>query len=82
MFQGKVHLVGHSLGSAVLFDILCREPERDITRERSDLFRIWSTCNRSSKIQSADNESELNFDVEDLYCLGSPIGLFQMLEGR
>src|SRR5271169_905954 len=25
-FKGKVSLVGHSLGSAICFDILCRQP--------------------------------------------------------
>ncbi|KAA8893513.1 DDHD domain-containing protein [Sphaerosporella brunnea] len=26
-FKGKISLVGHSLGSAILFDILCRQPD-------------------------------------------------------
>jgi len=25
-FKGKISLVGHSLGSAIIFDILCRQP--------------------------------------------------------
>lgn len=28
-FSGKVSLVGHSLGSAIMFDILCRQPDDD-----------------------------------------------------
>ncbi|KAL7268655.1 hypothetical protein RUND412_008715 [Rhizina undulata] len=57
-FKGKVSLIGHSLGSAILFDILCRQPDRIIPDEG------------------------LEFDVENFFCLGSPIGLFEMLKGN
>ncbi|KAF2862969.1 DDHD-domain-containing protein [Piedraia hortae CBS 480.64] len=60
-FQGKVSMVGHSLGSAIMFEILCRQgrPPRP-----------------------EDEGTHLNFEVEDFYALGSPIGLFQMLTGQ
>ncbi|KAI9842581.1 MAG: hypothetical protein M1838_003068 [Thelocarpon superellum] len=60
-FQGQVSLVGHSLGSAILFDILC---DQGTTSERRDPQR------------------DLDFDAVNFFCLGSPIGLFQMLRGR
>lgn len=34
----------------------------------------------ATKLQG--KELDFDFDVEDFYCLGSPIGLFQMLKGR
>ncbi|CAD0107457.1 unnamed protein product [Aureobasidium uvarum] len=67
-FKGKVSLVGHSLGSAIMFDILCLQ-ERNETQQR-----------HSGK--AARNPMKLDFEVEDFYALGSPIGLFQMLKGR
>jgi hypothetical protein len=67
-FKGKVSLVGHSLGSAIMFDILCLQ-ERNEVQQRS-----------SGK--AARNSMKLDFEVEDFYALGSPIGLFQMLKGR
>lgn len=67
-FKGKVSLIGHSLGSAIVFDILCRQ------KDNKEIHGL----KRSSK----DKEHTLDFDVEHCYCLGSPIGLFQMLSGR
>lgn len=74
-FKGKVSLVGHSLGSAILFDILCRQKETP-TRTSQD------PANASAMPKNTERQLKFNFDVEDLYCLGSPIGLFQMLKGR
>ncbi|KAF2272164.1 DDHD-domain-containing protein, partial [Westerdykella ornata] len=69
-FKGKVSLVGHSLGSAIMFDILCQQ----------------KTAGAQSQIQPGkrptDENLQLDFEVEDFYALGSPIGLFQMLKGR
>lgn len=76
-FKGKVHIIGHSLGSAIMFDIMCRqkEPTRHLEPLRNPL-----------KFRPAMDEEQKDlsfvFDVEDLYCLGSPVGLFQMLKGR
>ncbi|KAF1354124.1 DDHD-domain-containing protein [Lizonia empirigonia] len=67
-FKGRVSLVGHSLGSAIMFDILCIQHD---------------TQPRSSKQRRLTEEGlKLDFEVEDFYALGSPIGLFQMLKGR
>jgi hypothetical protein len=71
-FKGKVSLLGHSLGSAVMFDLLCNQ-------------RLDSVADRNPtrpKQQKTVPSMQLDFDVEDFYALGSPIGLFQMLKGR
>lgn len=66
LFTGKVSLVGHSLGSAIVLDILCNE----------------GASQRGEKRQREGHSTRLDFEVEDFYALGSPIGLFQMLKGR
>ncbi|UPL00857.1 hypothetical protein LCI18_011791 [Fusarium solani-melongenae] len=79
-FKGKVHLMGHSLGSAILFDVLCQQ-KQDRPTEHKSLLRLWPMQDRTES-PSKNTELELDFNVEDLFCLGSPVGLFQMLKGR
>lgn len=77
-FDGKVSLLGHSLGSAIFFDILCRQTEKDVTGAKYYHNRpdFQATDSKRGKGLSFD------FEVADFYALGSPIGLFQMLKGR
>ena len=70
-FNGKVSFIGHSLGSAIMFDILSDQPGARPAMERSQRHTA-----------AHEHDFKLNFDVEDFFCLGSPIGLFQMLKGR
>lgn len=59
-FKGKVHIMGHSLGSVISFDILSGQlstPGKDL-----DLNR------------------DLLFEVDCLFCVGSPVGVFKLLE--
>lgn len=80
-FKGKVHIMGHSLGSAIMFDILCRQKEKAKSPELSrNPLRIWPSQDRYEPREP--KELAFDFDVEDFYCLGSPVGLFQMLKGR
>ncbi|KAL6711634.1 hypothetical protein ACN47E_004568 [Coniothyrium glycines] len=71
-FKGKVSLVGHSLGSAIMFDILCLQKDP----------RARSGPHSSKHRRHTEEGLKLDFEVEDFYALGSPIGLFQMLKGR
>lgn len=77
-FKGKIHLVGHSLGSAILFDILCHENRQRRYDSKPNPLRFLPHRG-PARFETNDT---LDFDVEDFYCLGSPIGLFQMLTGR
>ena len=65
-FNGKVHLLGHSLGSAIFFDLISRS----------------SYVRKSTPNEAYESPLSFDFEVEDFYALGSPIGLFQMLKGR
>ncbi|KAI4172162.1 MAG: hypothetical protein LQ343_003722 [Gyalolechia ehrenbergii] len=80
-FNGKISLVGHSLGSAILFDILCRQKDSDksssLPRDNCRSRRVGSLVG-----QSQSRDLGLNFEVESFFCLGSPLGLYQMLKGR
>lgn len=67
-FRGRVSLVGHSLGSAICFDILCRQP--------------LPSSHSAPKEFNLDKRLELDFDVHGFFAVGSPVGLFQMLRGR
>ncbi|GAB7341147.1 hypothetical protein MBLNU457_7447t2 [Dothideomycetes sp. NU457] len=69
-FKGKISLVGHSLGSAIFFDIMCAQKDTKAARKISNAAH------------KTDERFKLDFDVEDFYALGSPIGLFQMLAGK
>ncbi|KAF4966134.1 hypothetical protein FSARC_6133 [Fusarium sarcochroum] len=79
-FKGKVHLMGHSLGSAILFDLLCQQKQDQPTGPKS-LLRLWPAQDRTEP-PTKDSELNLEFKVEDFFCLGSPVGLFQMLKGQ
>lgn len=81
-FSGKVSLIGHSLGSAILFDILCHQKEQN--QLSLDLNKQNRRRSRASSMMKQTNNRnlELDFEVEDFYCLGSPLGLYQMLKGR
>ncbi|KAL2783020.1 DDHD domain-containing protein [Aspergillus keveii] len=68
-FKGSVSLCGHSLGSAILFDILCS----------GDLEPRKAT---HSGEKAASRASSFAFECEEFFCLGSPIALFQMLKGN
>ncbi|KAK5946174.1 hypothetical protein PMZ80_000314 [Knufia obscura] len=75
-FNGEVTLCGHSLGSAIFFDILCRQGQEAKTRPSR-------ASSKTSRIAvPADQDVALDFNCENFFALGSPIALFQMLKGR
>lgn len=74
-FSGRVSLCGHSLGSAILFDILCRQKDSENVRPP----RLTKT---STDVDREQGNLQLAFNCENFFALGSPIALFQMLKGR
>ncbi|KAI1875608.1 uncharacterized protein JN550_001894 [Neoarthrinium moseri] len=83
-FKGKVHIMGHSLGSAIMFDILCRQKEKpQRTEQLRNPLRFWPpSSGRQEEPRHDPRNLAFDFEAEDFYCLGSPVGLFQMLKGR
>lgn len=59
-FKGKIHVLGHSLGSAIAFDLLAYQKDK----------------------KDKNNEYQLDFDVENLFCVGSPVGVFKLLQQK
>ena len=64
-FQGKVSMIGHSLGSAIMFDILC-----DQDKEQPQMSR-FETSHQPPTLRGV----KLDFEVQNMFCLGSPIGM-------
>lgn len=81
-FKGKVHLMGHSLGSAILFDVLCQQRNEQPSDETRHPLRILPISHSRPEIRPKGEELEFDFATHDFFCLGSPVGLFQMLKGR
>ena len=81
-FSGKVSLIGHSLGSAILFDILSRQKQTKPTSSGSNRYRKGGQRGGNYGGNQPVSDLGLKFEVEDFYCLGSPLGLYQMLKGR
>jgi hypothetical protein len=82
-FNGKVSLMGHSLGSAVMFDILCNQKVDPTTPAASTKRFSYGGRDKDHPHRKSTNDSlQLEFPVEDFYALGSPVGLFQMIKGR
>lgn len=78
-FKGTVSLCGHSLGSAILFDILCHQPsEVDVAKSLNPM----TLDSDDVADQRGTGPVALNFECEEFFCLGSPIALFQMLKGK
>jgi len=66
--NGRVHLIGHSLGSAMAIDILSRQPS-------------WVPRPLPSRTKEQDRVQEhFDFDTANLFLLGSPAGFFLLLE--
>lgn len=75
-FKGSVSLCGHSLGSAIMFDILSHQGLHNDPNAPGS--------SKSKEGATAENKSgyPLEFDCREFFCLGSPIALFQMLKAK
>jgi hypothetical protein len=63
--NGRVHLIGHSLGSAMAIEVLSRQPTQ---ASKIDLSLPPSSTNH------------FEFDTKNLFLVGSPAGFFLLLE--
>ncbi|OGE54690.1 hypothetical protein PENARI_c005G08089 [Penicillium arizonense] len=77
-FNGSVSLCGHSLGSAILFDILCHQPGEVADPAKREKPKAQETDGSNH----LSGTSAFEFETEEFFCLGSPIALFQMLKGK
>ncbi|KAG0175291.1 hypothetical protein DFQ28_008238, partial [Apophysomyces sp. BC1034] len=72
--EGKVSLLGHSLGSLLAFDILTMQPMSQDSHLLTKLAdRIFSKDDKKQAI--------LPFAVQNFFALGSPLGIILLLRG-
>ncbi|XP_063392027.1 uncharacterized protein LOC134677476 [Cydia fagiglandana] len=77
-FKGRVSLGGHSLGSVILYDLLCNQPiPRNPVKPRSEKTYISGTAANNPTMQYPT----LCFEPLALYALGSPIAIFECIRG-
>ncbi|XP_063545121.1 uncharacterized protein LOC134753247 isoform X2 [Cydia strobilella] len=77
-FKGRVSLGGHSLGSVILYDLLCNQPiPRNPVKPRSEKTYIRGTVANNPTMQYPT----LCFEPLALYALGSPIAIFECIRG-
>lgn len=74
-FIGKVSLCGHSLGSAILFDILCSQSE-DVKIFESSNHKYPRRTRTQTAPKKHVKDFELDFEVDSFFALGSPIGKY------
>ncbi|TPX60451.1 hypothetical protein SpCBS45565_g07522 [Spizellomyces sp. 'palustris'] len=103
-FNGKVSILGHSLGSLLAFDILCNQPfkrngipvvglqpptsggiKRPAEVDLTDLLHgaMSAEDRRVKGLMERTNMryDQLEFEVDKLFVVGSPVGLFLLLKG-
>ncbi|KAJ3157363.1 hypothetical protein HDU89_002777 [Geranomyces variabilis] len=106
-FNGKVSILGHSLGSLLSFDILCNQPHKPgLSPPTVDVLSPDGSVPSAKRPQevdltdllhgatSADDRKvngimersnmrygTLEFEVDRLFVVGSPVGLFLLLKG-
>ncbi|OAQ57370.1 DDHD domain-containing protein [Pochonia chlamydosporia 170] len=68
--RGRVHIIGHSLGSVMAMDILSNQPTK--VHQDRDIANL---------IPNELPADHLVFDVYNLFLVGSPAGLFLFLNG-
>ncbi|RKP10456.1 DDHD domain-containing protein [Thamnocephalis sphaerospora] len=83
---GRVSILGHSLGSVLSFDLLCAQESRadawmQLRDRAAGLQRARSKKGGAMRKQRHRPPPKLEFSVANLFCLGSPIGLFMLLKG-
>lgn len=90
---GRVHLIAHSLGSAISLDVLSNQPttvhepstpivEKEVSVKNSSMRRSNSRSGPKpwERVDSQKPKDEvLGFDVHSLFAIGSPAGFFLLL---
>lgn len=69
--KGKVHLIGHSLGSVMAVEILSKQPTR-VSAHLSDSSKI--------NAEAVATTGEFLFNTHNLFLAGSPVGFFLLLQ--
>ncbi|KAJ8984492.1 hypothetical protein NQ317_006152 [Molorchus minor] len=96
-FNGGVSLGGHSLGSLILFDILCHQDSKQKEETEDGIFQETEEQSNAAKRKISRRISymmgtvgtgqpqicypHLNFEPKTFFAIGSPIGMFVIVRG-
>lgn len=75
---GRVHIIAHSLGSAIALDILSHQPDPSSTLDVQVDFR-GRRMPSSSSLKHVPADEKFDFDTHNLFTCGSPGGFFLLL---
>jgi len=76
---GKVHLIAHSLGTAIAMDVLSSQPTYVPQSPVHQRTIQGSEKGGASDAETEEDESHFEFDTSNLFCAGSPAGFFLLL---
>jgi len=77
-FNGDISIIGHSIGSVIAWDILDHQ-NSDQTSPQSPIAKKHSAM---AKADDSYRYPQLNFQVDAVYMLGSPIPVFLMIRNQ
>lgn len=70
----QVSIIGHSLGSAIAFDIVCAQGQNKHSA---------ALDNKPKEEEEKEKDpTKLDFDVDIFFGVGSPVGMFQLIKGN
>lgn len=95
---GRVSIIGHSLGSVLVFDLLCQQPDNHkyigfeyLEKDKHNPFVSGTNLDTPQEEKSGSEDDTktktpnlppLDFIVDNFFALGSPVGLFLLLKGH
>lgn len=78
--SGRVHLIGHSLGSAMAMEVLSKQPTHVPKLNLDVPHEPGTPVSLRSQQQPPIETRHFEFDTTNLFLLGSPAGFFLLLE--
>jgi len=79
--EGRVHIIAHSLGSAIALDILSKQPTKVEPKIPTSSGSEWGWGKKKARRERelALQEERFDFDTKNLFFCGSPAGFFLLL---
>lgn len=78
---GRVHIVCHSLGSAISFDVLSKQPN-NVKAAPSFFDSISRKLGGEAALKAHEQANFFNFNTSNLICVGSPAAFFLLLKQK
>lgn len=77
-FKGDISIIGHSIGSVIAWDVLDHQQNTGLSAQ-SSMGQKYCTL---TKADDSYRYPQLNFKVDSVYLLGSPIPVFLMIRNQ